>query len=156
MRATVVLPSPVDRVFATVCDFSTYRAWLDGIEEARLVSGTIPAQYEFYFRYTGRYLIISSRDVAVRVQGGARGNGASGCEWSEVAGRVPERRGIVRMPLFRGSWSIEPVDGGRSRVVYQAAVRPGGSIPDGMVRSNAVSELRDVIERLRRRLAENR
>ena len=152
VRATAELLAPVDRIFALVCDFSTYPAWLSGIEEARLVSGTIPDQYEFYFRYEGRYLIVSSRDVAMRVEGGARGNGAFGCQWSEVAGRVPERSGTVRMPLYRGSWTVEPVGGGRSRVTDQAAVRPGGSVPDGLVRQNAVSELRDVMEQLRRRL----
>ena len=159
VRATVELTSPVDRVFAMVCDFSTYPTWMDGIEEARVISGTAPAKYEFYFRYKGRFLIVSSRDVAVRVEGGTRDNGAYGCHWSEAAGLVSERNGTVRMPLFRGSWSIEPVDppgGGRSRVVYQAAVRAGGSVPEGLVRQNAISELRDVIERLRRRLAGNR
>lgn len=155
VRATAEMPATVERLFPMVCDFSTFSTWADGIEEARLVSGTIPAKYDFYFRYKGRFLIVSSRDVVVRVEGGARANGAFGCEWSEVTGVVPERNGSVRMPLFRGSWTIEPVEspgGGRSRVVYQAAVRPGGSVPDGLVRQGAVTELREVIEQLRRRL----
>ena len=156
VRATAELVGPVERIFALVCDFSTYSGWLDGIEEGRVVSGTVPDKYEYYFRFKGRYLIVSSRDVVVRVEGGAREKGAFGCQWSEVAGRVPERNGTVRMPLYRGSWSIDPVGGGRSRVTYQAAVRPGGSVPDGLVRQNAVSELRDVIEQLRRRLAGTR
>lgn len=153
VRATADLQAPADRIFALVCDFSTYAAWLDGIEEGRVVSGTVPGRYEFYFRFKGRYLIVSARDVVIQVDGGPRDHGAFGCQWSEVAGRVPERSGAVRMPLYRGSWLIEPVGGGRSRVTYQAAVRPGGSVPDGLVRRNAVSELRDVIAQLRRRLA---
>jgi hypothetical protein len=152
IRATVELAASVDRVFAIVCDFSTYQSWLEGIEEARLLTGTPPREYEFYFRYAARDLVVASRDVAMRVQGGPRENGASGCQWSEIAGRVPEKRGVVRMPLHRGSWTIDPLPGGRARVVYQVAVRPGGSVPAWLVRRGALSEIPDVIERLRRRL----
>jgi hypothetical protein len=152
VRATAELAAPVERIFTSVCDFSTYKSWLDGIEEARLISGTLPADYEFYFRYASRDLIVASRDVAMHVQSGPRENGAAGCHWSEIAGRVPEQRGVVRMLLHRGSWTIEPMPAGKSRVIYQVAVRPGGSVPDWLVRRGALAEIPDVIERLRRRL----
>jgi Polyketide cyclase / dehydrase and lipid transport len=58
----------------------------------------------------------------------------------------------VRMPLLRGSWTIEPLDATRSRVVYQVAVDPGGRLPGWLVRRGAVSALPDVIEQVRRRL----
>ncbi len=56
------------------------------------------------------------------------------------------------MPLLRGSWTIEPLDVTRSRVVYQVAVNPGGRLPGWLVRRGAVSALPDVIEQVRRRL----
>ena len=96
---------------------------------------------------------MDARDVAVRVQSKSEGSGARSCQWSEVSGRVPERRGVVRMPLLRGSWTIEPLAGGRSRVIYQVAAQPGGWIPGWLVRSGALSAIPDVVERLRRRLA---
>ena len=56
------------------------------------------------------------------------------------------------MPLLRGSWTIEPLDAARSRVVYQVAVNPGGRLRGWLVRRGAVSALPDVIEQVRRRL----
>ena len=56
------------------------------------------------------------------------------------------------MPLLRGSWTIEPLDPMRSRVVYQVAVNPGGRLPGWLVRRGAVSALPEVIEQVRRRL----
>ena len=60
------------------------------------------------------------------------------------------------MPLLSGSWTIEPLDATRSRVVYQVAVNPGGRLPGSLVRRGAVSALPDVIEQVRRRLGQDR
>lgn len=152
VRATVEVVAPTERVFAIVCDFREYHTLVDGVEEARVLSGTIPSDYEFYFRYAAQYLIVDARDVVVRVQSRSDANGSRSCQWSEVAGRMPEQRGVVRMPLLRGSWTIEPLGAGRSRVVYQVAARPGGMIPGWLVRSGALSAIPDVVERLRERL----
>ena len=153
VRATVEVVASVERVFGLVCDFREYHTLVEGVQEARLISGTIPTDYEFYFKYAAQYLVVDSRDVAVRVQSKSDASGARSCQWSEVAGRVPAKRGVVRMPLLRGSWTIEPLAGGRSRVVYQVAAQPGGWIPNWLVRSGALSAIPDVVERLRQRLA---
>jgi hypothetical protein len=90
--------------------------------------------------------------VVLRVQADADVPGRLGCRWSELTGRVAARKGTVRMPLLRGTWTIETVDALRSRVVYQIAVKPGGSIPGWLVRRGAVEALPDVIEKVRERL----
>ena len=92
--------------------------------------------------------MVSARDVVLDVR-----QQADGCAWSEVADRVPRQAGAVRMPLLRGSWTAEPIDASRSRVTYEVAVRPGGSIPGWMVRRGAVSALADVVGRVARCLA---
>jgi hypothetical protein len=155
VRATVEVVASAERVLGIVCDFREYRTLVEGVDDARLLSGTIPTDYEFYFRYAAQYLIVAARDVAVRVQSQTVAAGARGCQWAEVSGRVPEQRGVVRMPLLRGSWTVEPLAGGRSRVVYQVAAQPGGSIPGWLVRSGALSAIPDVVERLRKRLGES-
>ena len=103
-------------------------------------------------RYAPRFLVVSARDVVVHVQSQSTPDGSSECHWTDLKEREPERKGIVRMPLLRGSWTIEPLDATRSRVVYQVAVNPGGRLPGWLVRRGAVSALPDVIEQVRRRL----
>lgn len=146
VRAVAELPHPSGRIIPVVCDF-THR--LDpGVREARILTGAVGGRYEIYLRYAAQYWVVSARDVVIDVR-----PDTNGCAWMEVSGRLPPQSGAVRMPLLRGSWAVESIDPSRSRVTYQIAVRPGGRIPDWMVRRGAVGEMRDVIARLSRRLS---
>ncbi len=152
VRATTELSFPASLIFPLVCDFTHYGSLVSGVQEARMMSGTAPSDYEIYLRYGPRFLVVSARDVVVRVQGQSMPDGSSTCRWTDLKEREPERKGAVRMPLLNGSWTIEPLDATRSRVVYQVAVNPGGRLPGWLVRRGAVSALPDVIEQVRRRL----
>ena len=152
VRATTELPFPAARIFPLVCDFTHYKSLVSGVQETRVISGTAPSDYEIYMRYAPRFLVVSARDVVVHVQGQSTPDGLSRCHWTDLKEREPHRKDLVRMPLLRGSWTIEPLDVKRSRVVYQVAVNPGGRLPGWLVRRGAVSALPDVIEQVRRQL----
>jgi ribosome-associated toxin RatA of RatAB toxin-antitoxin module len=122
VRATTELPFPAARIFPLVCDFTHYQSLVSGVEETRLISGSAPADYEIYMHYAPRFLVVAARDVAVHVRSQSAPDGPSACQWTEMKSREPERKGIVRMKLLRGSWTIEPLDSTRSRIVYQVAV----------------------------------
>ena len=146
VRAVAELPHPPARVIPIVCDFTQT---LDpDTRETRVLSGEIGGRYEIYLRYAPRYLVVSARDVVLDIR-----REANGCAWSELAGRLPPQSGAVRMPLLRGSWTVEALDASRSRVTYQIAVRPGGSIPGWMVRRGAVGALPAVIAQVARCLS---
>lgn len=149
VRATADLPFPAKQIFSLVCDLSQYQAVVPGVQEARLLGGEVPADYEVYLRYAPRFMVVAARDVVLRVQSRA-GDGAFGCQWSELADRIPERNGTVRMPLLRGTWTIEARDTANSRVVYQVAAKPGGRLPGWLVRRGSVNALAEVIEQVKR------
>ena len=152
VRATTELAFPAARIFPLVCDFTHYRSLVSGVEETKMLAGAPPSDYEIYMRYAPRLLVISARDVVVRVQSQSTPDGLSRCDWTDLKEREPAREGIVRMPLLRGSWTIEPLDARRARVVYQVAVNPGGRLPGWLVRRGAVGALPAVIDEVRRRL----
>jgi hypothetical protein len=146
VRAVAELPHPSGEIIPVVCDFTQP---LDpDMREARVLSGEIGGRYEIYLRYAPRYVVVSARDVVLDVR-----PEANGCSWSEVAGRLPLQSGAVRMPLLRGSWTVEPIEATRSRVTYEIAVRPGGSIPGWIVRRGAAGALPEVIGRVSRCLS---
>ena len=146
VRAVAELPHPSDRIGALVCDFTQI---VDpGTREARVLSGEINGRYEIYLRYAPRYLVVSARDVVIEVR-----RESHGCSWSEVDGRIAPPSGTVRMALLRGCWTVASIDESRSRVTYQVAVRPGGSIPGWLVRRGAVTALPDIIGRVDRCLS---
>lgn len=156
VRATTELPFPAARIYPIVCDFRRYGSLVSGVQETTMLSGAAPADYEIYLRYAPRFVVVAARDVVVHVQGTSTPQGAGTCQWTEVKARQPERAGVVRMPILRGRWTIEPLDATRARVVYQVAVNPGGRLPGWLVRRGAVSALPDVIEQVRRLLVEGR
>ena len=145
-RAIAEIPHPAERIFPIVCDFTQT---LDpDVREAKILSGDVSTRYSIYLRYAPRYVVIAPRDVVIDVR-----RESNGCTWSEIAGPLERRAGTVRMPLLRGSWVVEALGPARSRVTYQIAVKPGGSIPGWLVRRGAASALPRVIEQVTRCLS---
>lgn len=149
VRAVAELSHPADRIIALVCDFT--KSPDPDVREARVLSGEIGSRYTIYLRYASRYWGVSARDVVIDVR-----RAPTGCSWAEVTDRLPQQSGAVRMPLLRGSWTVESIDPSHSRVTYQITVRPGGSIPDWMVRRGAAGALPDVIARVSKCLSSPR
>jgi hypothetical protein len=149
VRATTELPFGLEAIAAVVCDLTRYTSLVPDVQEARRLDGTIPDDYEVYLRYAPRYLVVAARDVVLRVRQDGAAAEHAGCTWSELDGRVPPRRGTVRMPLLRGAWKIERLDAQRSRVTYQVAARPGGRVPAWLVRRGAIGALPGIIARVR-------
>ena len=148
VRAIAEVPHAANRVIAVACDFTQE---LDpDVREVKMLSGDLDSRYSIYLRYAPRYVVVAARDVVIDVR-----RQADGCAWSEAANGAELREGTVRMPLLRGSWTVESLDMSRSRVTYQIAVNPGGRIPKWMVRRGAAGALPRVIERISRCLAEN-
>ena len=148
VRGTSELPFAIEAIAPVVCDFRNYTKLLPDVREANLIDGTISADYEIYLLYAPRFLVVAARDVVLRVRTDAGSAELAGCSWSESEGHAARRKGTVRMPLLRGSWTIERLGAQRSRVTYQVAARPGGRIPAWLVRRGAVGALPDVISRL--------
>jgi hypothetical protein len=146
MRAIAELPHAAERIVATVCDFTQE---LDpDVREARILSGDVNTRYVIYLRYAPRYVVVAARDVVIDVR-----RHAGGCSWAEDAAGSERRPDTVRMPLLRGSWSVESIAPTRSRVTYQIAVNPGGRIPQWLVRRGAAGALPAVIKRVNQCLA---
>jgi hypothetical protein len=150
VRATADLPFSAKRIYSVVCDLAQYKVIVPGVQETKMLGGALPADYEIYLRYAPRFLVVEARDVVLRVQGAPRETAGFGCQWSELAERMPPQKGVVRMPLLRGSWTIDSLDASRSRVVYQVMARPGGRLPGWLVRRGSVNALPEVIEQVRR------
>ena len=72
VRATADLPFSARHVYSVVCDLSQYKVIVPGVQETKVLGGTLPADYEIYLRYAPRFLVVEARDVVLRVQRAAR------------------------------------------------------------------------------------
>lgn len=100
--------------------------------------------------------VVSDRDYTMRIaQSKDEKSGALYVRF-ETANELgpPVASGFVRIPMVRGSWQIEPGEGGGAKLTYQCFSEPGGSIPAFMVRgaqqSQVVTDMRRILERAQR------
>jgi hypothetical protein len=100
--------------------------------------------------------IVADRDVTTRLE---RATGGDGVEqrmvWREANDEGPPvQEDVVRMPIARGSWTFQPLDGGRTHVVFESHADLGGALPAwlidpfiaGTVKANLI-DLRGAITR---------
>lgn len=65
----------------------------------------------------------------------------------------PPEEGVVRMPRARGSWTFEPLAGGRTRVVFESHAELGGSLPAWIINPFVAGTIVSNIEHLRAEIA---
>ncbi len=70
---------------------------------------------------------------------------------------IPEPpKGVVRMGVIRGSWTIEPSASGGSEISYVVYNDPGGSVPAWLVHGGQADAAEDLIRFMLSGLRENR
>jgi hypothetical protein len=160
VRAIAEMDAAPWDVFAVVADCGNYPGYMPGVLEARILEGATPSSFEVYMRYKPQFIIIAARDVILRVNVSVPTPGSSApwrSAWECEPKRLPEVASTVRIPLSTGSWTVEGIDGDRrSRVTYQVAVKPGGAIPDWLVRWGAARALPELMHVVRDRVKSNR
>lgn len=50
-----------------------------------------------------------------------------------LPGYIPEKKGLIRMPLLKVKWEITPIQDGKVRIAYNLQSDPGGSIPPWLI-----------------------
>jgi hypothetical protein len=102
--------------------------------------------------------VVADRDVITRAElSRDPATGVHRMRWAVSDEGPPPKPGVVRLARSSGAWEFSPIDGGRTRVVYENHTDLGGSIPawiiepmmDDTVVQNFV-RLRERVERERR------
>jgi hypothetical protein len=96
--------------------------------------------------------VVSDRDVTIKIRRSAHGDEFQiRFEAANELGPSPNND-YVRIPVVRGQWTIAPVAGGGSRLVYECYSEPGGTIPAFLVRGAQQSEIAHDVNRILGRL----
>lgn len=152
IRAHTFVDAPPKAVFEVVGDFDRYADFMPYVQESRILENK-GGELLVYSRLNPP--LVSQRDYIIRVkrtEGNASNGGVYKSEWKGEPEAQPERDGIVRVRLNTGSWTLEPVDGGkRTRLTYSLLTNPGGAIPRWIAdRSNTVA-LPDLFKAVKKR-----
>jgi len=97
--------------------------------------------------------LVSDRDVTTRAQRSFDPEtGTYRVEWQATDAGPPPRKGVVRLQESSGHWIFSPLEGGRTRAVYESHSEAAGFIPAWLVNSFMTDMAVDGIVNLRARL----
>ncbi len=148
VRAVGRFDAPPAEVFAALIDVPNMTRNRPHTVEARLIEkkGNV---LRYYQRLDPP--VVSARDYVLDGTMTRVGEGGFRLSVKAVSDpRVPEVKGVVRLSLIRGSWTIEPADGGKaSKVSYEMLTDPKTSMPSFAANRAAIGATRDVFQRMR-------
>jgi uncharacterized protein YndB with AHSA1/START domain len=152
LRVIGTVRAPPATLFYVVTDFENYPKYMPYAREARVLKRTGDVALVYTLSAPP---VIAPRDLVAEITM-TRGTPASGgvyrSEWVARPDQAPVRSGVVRVRLSTGSWTLEPIDGGKStRVTYSIITNPGGNIPRAFADQSTNGGMVDLFNAIRRR-----
>ena len=152
VKAVGQVDAPPAKVFEVVTDYEHQVGNMPYIEKMRVFSRT---DSEVVFWAQADFPMVSRRDWVLRATlAKDLPGGVFGTAWEPTTVREAPlpADGVVRLKINTGSWTLEPLDGGkRTLATYQLLTDPGGSIPTFIANKANTTALPELFTRVRRR-----
>ncbi len=156
VKAVGQVNAPPEKVFAVVTDYEHQVGHMPYVQDQAVFSRT---ESHVVFWAIADFPLVSRRDWIVKsfLEKNLHG-GVWRASWqpSAAADAPPPAHGVVRLKINTGSWTMQPIDGGkRTLATYQLLTDPGGSIPKFIANRANTTALPELFARVRKR-AESR
>lgn len=152
VRAVGEIDATPEKVFLDVSDYEHQVGNMPYVEEIKVFSRTAD-QVKFWAR--ADFPMVSKRDwvLSSKLEKNLPG-GVYRVSWepTEVKEAPPPQDGVVRLKVNTGSWTLEPLDGGkRTKATYSLFTDPGGSVPTFIANKANTTALPELFARVRKR-----
>ena len=152
VKAVGQVDAPPERVFAVVTDYEHQVGNMPYVEKQQVFART---DKDVTFWAVGDFPFVSRRDwiVKSKLEKNLPG-GVYRAAWDpvEIRDAPPPADGVVRLEIVTGSWTMEPIDGGkRTLATYQVLTDPGGRIPAFIANKANTTCLPELFARVRKR-----
>ncbi|MCA1829116.1 MAG: hypothetical protein LC689_19505 [Myxococcales bacterium] len=152
VKAVGQVDAPPSRVFEVVTDYEHQVGNMPYVQDQAVFSRT---EKDVTFWAIADFPLVSRRDwiVKSRLEKDLPG-GAYRAAWepTHVEGAPAPEDGVIRLRVNSGSWTMEPIDGGkRTLATYQLLTDPGGSIPTFVANKANTKALPELFARVRKR-----
>ncbi len=146
---------PPSAVFDVTEDYAHFTEFMPRMAEVRIIKQFSDLDLIVYERID--VPVVSDRDMVLRIRRtlGPSNGGTFKAEWSvEKTITEPVRDDVVRVDFNSGSWTLEPIDGGRrTRMTYKLFTTAGGSIPRWLSQFSSTTTIPDLFEAIKKRAA---
>jgi hypothetical protein len=151
VKAVGQVDAPPEKVFEVVTDYEHQVGNMPYVEKQQVFSRS---DKDVTFWAVADFPMVSRRDWIVKSRLEKNPSGVYRAAWDpvEVPDAPPAADGVVRLKINTGSWTMEPLDGGkRTLATYQLLTDPGGSIPTFIANKANTTALPELFARVRKR-----
>lgn len=150
VKAVAVIPAPIDKVAATISDAEHYPEFMSYTEEVKILERLSPTEFIIYQRIAPP--IVDQRDYIYHYVINRESDKKIILSWTPVTDKGPApTKGVVRLSVNYGSWTLEAVSPNETRVTYWLYTNPGGSIPAWATNKANTTSLPDVMKCVKER-----
>ena len=151
VKAIGDVDAPPDKVFAVVTNYEHQAGNMPYVKDQKVFSRT---DSEATFWTVADFPMVSMRDWVLKAHFDKNYEGGKyRTSWDIVDAKeaAPPADGVVRLKVNSGSWTLEPLDGGkRTRAIYYLFTDPGGSIPSFIANKANTTALPDLFAAVRK------
>ncbi|HEU0224722.1 MAG TPA: START domain-containing protein [Steroidobacteraceae bacterium] len=157
LRAQGEVRGTPNEILAVLLDVPAYREWVPDCAEATILRRTGARRRLIYTRTDMPWPVLDREAVIDQEVYFVRASRLVKVEFRAVpAPEVPQAVDTIRTEFAEGSYTIEALDAGRSRVTYLIHADPGGAVPGWLVQLQIRRNPLETLMGLRRRLEEAR
>jgi len=132
-KAETLVQASTDRVLEVLTNTDRYSKWMAGIKETRLLKKENDSTFYIYARLSVPWPFNDRDEISKSVIYKDSIHRGYFMTIKLISGYLPKIKGVVRMTDGNGYWLLEPKPGGKTRVVQQFIVDPGGNMPAWIV-----------------------
>ena len=147
-KGSAEVAASVDAVFAILRDSDNLQNWFPNTSESRLLERN--EEFSVQYSVMDAPWPISDRDNVLRST--TRRDAETGVAHIRITAApdfYPEQANRVRVRKANGTWKVEPLAPGKSRVTFSMHLEPGGGIPKWLTNARVVATPFEALTNLR-------
>jgi hypothetical protein len=158
MKVEMVLAARLSSLAALILDIGNYPNWSFSTDKSYVLKRISASELYFYTLIQSPWPV-SNRDLTIHlhlIQDSA--TRVLSIYADEIANLIPEKKGIIRVPVSIERWTVTPLAGDKIKINYELKLDPGASVPRWLINMFATkgpfetfSHLREQIQKPRYR-----
>jgi hypothetical protein len=137
LRAELTVKAKPSDLAAFILDIPGYNKWSYNTKTSYILKTVSPAELYFYTEINSPWPA-SNRDLVVHLLILQDPHSKVITILAEsVPDFIPEKKGVVRIPLSKERWTVTPIDKTNLKIEYQLEIDPGASAPAWLINAFA-------------------
>jgi hypothetical protein len=133
LKVEMVLPARLSSLAALILDIGNYPNWSFSTEKSHVLKKISPSELYFYTLIHSPWPA-NNRDLAVHLhltQDSA--TRVLSIYADEIPNLIPEKKGIIRVPVSVERWTVIPLAGDKIKINYELKLDPGAAVPAWLI-----------------------